>query len=200
MNRPDHHLNQAVAIYQKLLWLYPRVHREEYGALMTQLFRDQCRARLKCGQGKSVLPVLFKALPDLGLSALREHVTQQTQSRNMKNSPQAISLALFAASTLAGLLSCSLSTSQPALALTLAYLTAPALLLRAFFEWKRPDSQLTMSLVWAAAVAVIFALIFPVWAKVNLPVIPWLVALPILMNAAVPIARTAMKLTHRLAR
>jgi len=196
MNRPDHHLNQAVAIYQKLLWLYPRVHREEYGALMTQLFRDQCRASLKGGKGKSVLPVLFKALPDLGLSALREHVTQ-TQSRNMKNSPQAISLALVAAVVLAGLLSCSLSTSQPAVALGLAYFTAPVLLLRAFFEWKRPDSQLTISLVWGAAIAVIFALIFPVWAKVKLPVIPWLVMIPVLTNAAVPFARTAMKLMRR---
>jgi len=197
MNRPDHHLNQAVAIYRKLLWLYPRIHREEYGALMTQLFRDQCRVSLKGEEGKSVLIVLFKALPDLGLPALREHITEQTESRNMKKSPQAISLALFAATTLAGLLSCSLSTSQPALALTFAYLTAPALLLRAFFEWKRPDSQLTISLVWAAAIAVIFSLVFPVWAKVNLPVIPWLVALPLLVNAAVPIARTAMKLSQR---
>ena len=30
-------------IYEHLLAAYPKAHREEYGAAMSQLFRDQCR-------------------------------------------------------------------------------------------------------------------------------------------------------------
>jgi hypothetical protein len=190
----DTRLNRLVRIYTTLLWIYPRQHRREYGELMTQAFRDLCRAVLHAGGKTSSLSLLASAVPDLARSAFREHLTQQTEK--MKTSPERISLALFIAAVLTGLLSCSFSITQPSLAVTLAYLTAPFLLVRAFMEWNRPESRLTISLIWAAALAVIFAFIFPVWGRVHLPLIPWLVLIPVLANASVPFLRAALKLAR----
>jgi hypothetical protein len=194
MNHSEDRVRRASRIYEKLLWLYPHAHREVYGGLMVQLFRDAYRADIASGKGSSLTRVVLGALPDLARSVFREHLTHQTQ--NMKNSPQAIAVGLFAAAITAGLLSCSFSSSQPGIALSLAYFTVPLLLLRAFFESKRPGDELVNSLTWAAAIAVFFAFVFPVWAKVKLPVIPWIVLIPIVMNAIVPVGRTVLRLTR----
>ena len=195
MNYPHDRIRRFSRIYEKLLWLFPRAHRDEYGALMAQFFRDQCRAAITSGKGSSLTLQIFKSLPDLTLSASREHLTQQIQL--MKNSAQSISLALFVTAITAGLLSCSFSLNQPTVAVALAYFTVPVLLLRAYFEWKRPEDELVRSLVWGAVIAVIFALIVPIWGKVKLPVIPWVV-IPMLLNGFVPLIRTALRVTRRL--
>ena len=44
---PDRTENKAVErscrLFRRLLIAYPKAHREEYGAAILQLFRDQCR-------------------------------------------------------------------------------------------------------------------------------------------------------------
>ena len=77
-----------------------------------------------------------------------------------------------------------------------AYLSALALLVRAFAEWKRPESELIRSLIWGATIAVIFGFIMPVWAKLKLPVIPSPVLIPKFLNAFVPLFKTAMRLAR----
>jgi hypothetical protein len=116
----------------------------------------------------------------------------------MKNiPPQPISLTLFLAGTFAALLSCSLGLTQPTVAVGLAYFSSLAFFVRAFLEWQRPEDQLVRSLVWGATIAVIYSLVFPAWAKVKLPVIPWLVMMPILLNAIVPMLRATLRLLRR---
>jgi hypothetical protein len=188
---PDR-LERLVRLYSALLWFYPPSHRREYGALIVQAFRDHCRATLRSGRNISSTRLLLRALPDLIRSAFREQLTEQTQQ--MKSSPERISLFLFVAVVFAGLLSCNFALQQPAVALAFAYLIAPLLLARAYSDWRRSAGHLTVILVWAAALAVFFAVVFPVWAKVHLPVIPWIVLVPVLLNAAVPFARAIAKL------
>ena len=143
-----------------------------------------------------MLALSLRTISDLVFSAFREHLTEQ--SNHMKNmSPQTMSLILFIAAVSAGLLSCKFILAQPGVALGLAYFSAMVLLLRAFVEWKRPENQLVWSLVWGAVIAVIFALIFPVWGKLKLPIIPLLVAAPILLNAIVPMIKVALRLTRQ---
>lgn len=111
-------------------------------------------------------------------------------------SPQKLSLILFVAGIGAAILSCSFIVGQPGLALGLAYFSALALLVRAFAEWKRPESELVRSLIWGATIAVIFGFIMPVWAKLKLPVIPSPVLIPKFLNAFVPLFKTAMRLAR----
>ncbi|MBM3190100.1 MAG: hypothetical protein FJZ90_15435 [Chloroflexi bacterium] len=59
--------------YEACLWLYPQTHREAYGALMQQLFRDQLRDAL-AGAGAWALPALcLRTIADTLASALDEH-------------------------------------------------------------------------------------------------------------------------------
>lgn len=53
--------------YRRLLGIYPRDFRDEYGGEMARLFRDRCRR-------EGWLRVLFEALPDLAMTAWREHM------------------------------------------------------------------------------------------------------------------------------
>ena len=195
MSDSSDNVHRAAWIYERLLWVYPRSHRREYGPLMAQLFRDQCRAASRGGGRWPLLGLSLRALPDLALSAFRENLTEQ--STHMKNmSPQKLSLILFVAAIGAGILSCNFSLGQPGIAVGLAYLSALALLVRAFAEWKRPENELIRSLIWGAVIAVIYALILPVWGKVKLPVNPILALAPMFLNAIVPLVKTALRLAR----
>jgi predicted permease len=57
----------ALALYRLLLLLCPADFRQEYGAEMLRLFRDRCRSEGTWG-------VSFEALPDLLMTAVREHM------------------------------------------------------------------------------------------------------------------------------
>ena len=53
MSRPPESkaVERSCRLYRHLLFIYPKAHREEYGASILQLFRDQCRdacAELHC--------------------------------------------------------------------------------------------------------------------------------------------------------
>ena len=60
-------------LYAVALWLYPRSHRERWGAPMRQAFRDRCREAAREGRGP--WDVLFaELLPDLVTSVSRERL------------------------------------------------------------------------------------------------------------------------------
>ena len=61
------------SLYRLLLWLYPAEHRREYGPLMAQVFRDQCRAAFMCDGAWGVLWVWFPLVVDLAVSLIEEH-------------------------------------------------------------------------------------------------------------------------------
>ncbi len=186
-------VRRASWIYERLLWIYPRSHRREYGPVMVQLFRDQCRAASRSGSRWALPALMLRTIPDLARSAFRENLTEQfTHMKTM--SVQKLSLLLFVAGIGAALWSCSVGRSQPGIAVGLAYFSGLALLVRAFAEWKRPESELIRSLIWGATGAVIYAIIMPVWAKLKLPVIAPLIVIPMFLNALVPLFKSALRL------
>jgi putative ABC transport system permease protein len=72
-------------LYRALLLLFPAEFRHEYGSEMARLFRDRCR-------NEGVLRVVFEALPDLAMSAWREHMDAlwsdiRYSMRSMRKSP-----------------------------------------------------------------------------------------------------------------
>jgi hypothetical protein len=62
-------------IYAKFLSLYPKEHRAEYGESMQQVFTDQCRSTYQEKGISGIILLWFRVLPDLGYTALLEHVT-----------------------------------------------------------------------------------------------------------------------------
>jgi hypothetical protein len=61
--------------YARLLRLYPREHRQEYGPAMLQLFGDQCRAAQSAHGGWGLLGIWLRTMADLTVSVVREHVS-----------------------------------------------------------------------------------------------------------------------------
>jgi capsular polysaccharide biosynthesis protein len=61
-------------LFQRLLTAYPRRHREEYGAAMAQLFRDQCRDAWSEAGGWGLVKLWLRVLPDLVKTSLSEHL------------------------------------------------------------------------------------------------------------------------------
>lgn len=60
-------------LYRLLLWLYPAEHRREYGPLMAQVFRDQCRTAYLRDGAWGVLWVWFPLMVDLAVTLIEEH-------------------------------------------------------------------------------------------------------------------------------
>jgi hypothetical protein len=67
-------IRAAVNVYTALLWLYPRAHREAYGALMIQLFRDQCNDAYALRGVRGLLTTCFRTLLDLAVTIVQEHL------------------------------------------------------------------------------------------------------------------------------
>ena len=65
----------SCAVYAALLNLYPQPYREHYAESMRQVFSDECRARYKEHGLWSLLGYWLRVLPDLGYTALVEHIT-----------------------------------------------------------------------------------------------------------------------------
>lgn len=65
----------SLKIYTALLNLYPQEHRAEFGESMRQVFRDQCRNTYEQRGHLGIFLLWLRTLPDLGYSALLEHVT-----------------------------------------------------------------------------------------------------------------------------
>ena len=80
-------------MYRLLLLLYPKQFRQEYGAEMARLFRERCRA-----EGR--LRVWFEVLPDLVITAWREHMDTLRQDlfytvRGLARSPGFAAVVFF---------------------------------------------------------------------------------------------------------
>lgn len=63
----------SVRLYRRLLWLYPRAHRETYGALMADLFAEMVDDAAAAGGVWPFVRLWRLALLDLLVSAAREH-------------------------------------------------------------------------------------------------------------------------------
>ena len=62
-------------IYAVLLSLYPKEHRDDYATPMQQVFNEQCRNAYEQKGRLGILLLWLRSLPDLGYTALLEHVT-----------------------------------------------------------------------------------------------------------------------------
>jgi hypothetical protein len=70
-------------LYSGALWLYPRSHRQRWGADMRLAFRDRCREAARAGRGPA--SVLFAdLLPDLATSVGRECIDEVAKVQPMK--------------------------------------------------------------------------------------------------------------------
>jgi hypothetical protein len=63
----------SAGLYERLLRLYPRRYRAEYGAAMAQLFRDLARDAYADRQGWGLAGLWVRVLADTGRSAGTEH-------------------------------------------------------------------------------------------------------------------------------
>jgi uncharacterized protein involved in exopolysaccharide biosynthesis len=70
-------------LYERLLVLYPKDHREEYGPPMTQLFRDQARDAWREARSWGVVALWLRVLPDLVKTSLLEHVAAMKGKKSM---------------------------------------------------------------------------------------------------------------------
>lgn len=69
-------MRASVAIYRRLLWLYPAAFRRAYGAQMMQVFRDSCRQAQQERGLPGVIVLWLATLVDLLRSALAEHLSE----------------------------------------------------------------------------------------------------------------------------
>jgi len=70
-------------VYRRLLLAYPKSHREEYGAAILQLFRDQCRDAWAARRARGLVAFWLRALADLLKTSLLEHLSKLNRSRIM---------------------------------------------------------------------------------------------------------------------
>jgi hypothetical protein len=76
----NHWIETSRKIYAAFLALYPKEHRAEYGESMRQVFADQCRDAYQKKGTLGIILLWLRILPDLGYTALLEHVTAPSAS------------------------------------------------------------------------------------------------------------------------
>ena len=177
---------------------------------MAQLFRDQCREARRQGGRRALVRLWLETLLDLAGSAFREHLSEKIH--RMKNiPPKTWSLILFIVSMGAAALCVKLALihGSPAMIIGLIYLSAIALLMRAAVEWVRPANELIKSLLWGGTIAVIYAVVLPMLAKLSIadtrgfghgtrdPILGALLMTGIALNGLVPIGKAVMQVWRR---
>jgi capsular polysaccharide biosynthesis protein len=70
-------------LYQLLLAAYPQNHRQEYGAAMTQLFRDQCRDAWRVAHWRGLVMLWLRVVPDIISTSVSEHIANLTGKKFM---------------------------------------------------------------------------------------------------------------------
>lgn len=70
--RSNQNIERSRRVYARLLYLFPREHREEYGTSMLQVFTDQLRAVGRQEDGSGFFVLWLRTLWDLGISAIKE--------------------------------------------------------------------------------------------------------------------------------
>jgi len=78
--KPNRWIELSRRFYGRLLYLYPKEYRLEYGPSMLQVFNDQCRSAYQNGGVWGLIALWFRILLDLGISALREQVSSPRSS------------------------------------------------------------------------------------------------------------------------
>ncbi len=73
----------SCGVYRRLLLMYPKSHREEYGAVILQLFRDQCRDAWSARRVRGVIGFWLRAIADLLKTSVLEHLSNFNWSRIM---------------------------------------------------------------------------------------------------------------------
>lgn len=70
-------------LYERLLALYPKAHRDEYGPPMAQLFRDQSRDAWREARSWGVVALWLRVLPDLVKTSFLEHLAALKGKKSM---------------------------------------------------------------------------------------------------------------------
>jgi len=70
--QPSKFVEVLAGVYRSLLWLYPAQHREEYGWLLVQLFRDKAYDTYSRSGYAGIIIYWIKTLLDLSISVMRE--------------------------------------------------------------------------------------------------------------------------------
>jgi hypothetical protein len=70
-------------IYERLLALYPKSHREKYGSPMGQLFCDQCRDAWSNARGWGLTVLWMRVLVDLLKTSTEEHLRNLKQRKSV---------------------------------------------------------------------------------------------------------------------
>src|SRR6185437_7583795 len=81
--RENRSVERSCWLFQRLLVIYPRVHREEYGAAILQLFRDQCRDAWGRARTRGLIGFWIHAFADLLKTSVLEHLSNLNQSKSM---------------------------------------------------------------------------------------------------------------------
>lgn len=188
-------------IYRMLLRCYPRAHRAEYGALMLQLFRDQCRDAYHTHGRFGFLSMWRDATGDLVFAAIQEHINNLPNI--MKNiSINRLALILFAIGFGLAFLGVPQLVGAP-MATVLIYLSTLAILLRAIAEWFRPPGEAAKSILWGIGVLIAYAFVLPFWEKLyfhfGVPAgfNPTIHAIPIILNIIVPVVKALLSVVRK---
>ena len=72
-------------IYERLLLAYPKAHRQEYGPVMLQLFRDQCRDAWHENRYWGLAKLWLRVLPDLACTSILERLATLNERKSMTN-------------------------------------------------------------------------------------------------------------------
>jgi capsular polysaccharide biosynthesis protein len=68
-------VERSCRLFRRLLVAYPKAHREEYGAAILQLFRDQCRDAWAATRTRGLIGFWLRALSDLLKTSVLEHLS-----------------------------------------------------------------------------------------------------------------------------
>ncbi len=68
-------INASRRLFNLLIRIYPQQHRADYAESMSQVFSDQCREAYHVNGPMGILSLWMRVLPDLGYTAIREHMS-----------------------------------------------------------------------------------------------------------------------------
>jgi uncharacterized protein involved in exopolysaccharide biosynthesis len=82
---PNRILAISQTIFKRLLFAYPKAHRDAYGADMAQLFRDQSRDAWQASRHWGLVKLWLHVLPDLARTSLLERLLNLNPRKTMVN-------------------------------------------------------------------------------------------------------------------
>ncbi len=164
MSTPPELVVLSERIYRQLLLLYPPAHRRDYGGLMAQLFRDQCRDAYREGRSAGLINLWLRVLPDIGKTSLQEQIAAIERKQIMKNITAINNPTTWLIIGIAlGILSVPFIQSPGGLLLAVA--SALAILARAVADLFRPSLEWKRILLATVVVMVMYGFLMPAWAK-----------------------------------